>query len=218
MPLGSDREKSSQFQLIAGTNRDLSLQVDKGRFREDLLARINLWRYRLPSLKDRIEDLEANIDYELDKFGYKANTLISFNKPARARYLEFSQSPAATWNSNFRDLNSSITRMATLAEGGRITQKIVEEEIQRLLFDWRKNDDQQKLQLNQWLDENTIDTFDRIQLAGVIKICNESRTAAEAGRKLFNVSRLKKSSSNDSHRVIRFLQKFGLDFQTVTEQ
>ncbi len=217
MPLGSDSEKSSQFQLIAGTNRDLFQQVDTGRFREDLLARINLWRYRLPSLKDRIEDLEVNIDYELEKYGRNANTLISFNKPARARYLEFSQSPAAAWNGNFRDLNSSIIRMATLAEGGRITREIVDEEIQRLLSDWRQNDDRQDRQLNRLLDVNTIDTFDRIQLAGVIKICNESKTAAEAGRKLFNASRLKKSSSNDSHRVIRFLQKFGLDFKTVTQ-
>src|SRR5262245_63382796 len=42
-PLGSDREVSSEFQLIAGTNRDLAAFVRDGRFREDLLARMNLW-------------------------------------------------------------------------------------------------------------------------------------------------------------------------------
>src|SRR3954453_23857930 len=53
LPLGSDREVSSQFQLISGTNRDLASAVRERRFREDLLARINLWPFRLPGLADR---------------------------------------------------------------------------------------------------------------------------------------------------------------------
>src|SRR5204862_3777135 len=43
LPLGSDRETQSDFQLIAGTNRDLMAEVNRGLFREDLLCRINLW-------------------------------------------------------------------------------------------------------------------------------------------------------------------------------
>src|SRR5688572_3846883 len=56
LPLGSDREVQSDFQLIAGTNRDLTLHVSEGRFRDDLLARINLWTFKLPGLSDRLED------------------------------------------------------------------------------------------------------------------------------------------------------------------
>lgn len=52
-PVGSDREVSSDFQLIAGTNRDLSGRVAAGRFREDLLARTNLWTFTLPGLRER---------------------------------------------------------------------------------------------------------------------------------------------------------------------
>lgn len=51
LPLGSDREVQSAFQLIAGTNRDLLVSVRNGRFREDLLARINLWTFRLPGTR-----------------------------------------------------------------------------------------------------------------------------------------------------------------------
>src|SRR2546422_139717 len=54
LPLGSDKEVSSDFQLIAGTNRDLADAVQMGRFREDLLARINLWTFSLPGLVDRV--------------------------------------------------------------------------------------------------------------------------------------------------------------------
>ncbi|MCK5810692.1 MAG: RNA repair transcriptional activator RtcR, partial [Cocleimonas sp.] len=136
MPFGSDKESQSDFQLIAGTNRNLFKQVEKGEFREDLLARINLWSYEMPSLKARIEDLAPNIDHELELFTQKASYKVAFNKAAKEKYLAFAHSEQALWKANFRDLNSSITRMATLASGGRITEVVVETEIQRLLYDW----------------------------------------------------------------------------------
>ena len=69
LPLGGDREIASDFQLIAGTNRDLAEAVRTGRFREDLLARIDLWTFRLPGLAERREDIAPNLDYELEQFG-----------------------------------------------------------------------------------------------------------------------------------------------------
>jgi transcriptional regulatory protein RtcR len=51
--------------LIAGTNRDLRVDMAQGRFREDLYARINLWAYALPGLAQRPEDLEPNIEHLL---------------------------------------------------------------------------------------------------------------------------------------------------------
>lgn len=57
--------------------------------------------------------------------------------------------------------------------------------------------------------------YSQVQLSEVIKVCKTSRSLAEAGRTLFNVSRDKKSSANDSHRVKQYLQKFGLTFQLI---
>jgi transcriptional regulatory protein RtcR len=65
--------------------------------------------------------------------------------------------------------------------------------------------------------DQPLDLFEQLQLANVIAVCQVSQTAAEAGRKLFNVSRLNKASGNDSHRIIQFLSKFGLDFKTVKQ-
>lgn len=48
-PFGSDKEVHSDFQLIAGTHRDMQQWVAEGRFREDLYARINMWRFALPA-------------------------------------------------------------------------------------------------------------------------------------------------------------------------
>jgi transcriptional regulatory protein RtcR len=74
LPVGSDREQASDFQLIAGTNRDLGVRVAAGQIREDLLARINLWTFRLPGLAERVEYNEPNIDLVLDKAARVLNT------------------------------------------------------------------------------------------------------------------------------------------------
>lgn len=215
MPFGSDKLISSSFQLIAGTNRLLFERVKQGLFREDLLARINLWTYRLPSLVERLEDLEPNIDYELEKYAQKHGDFISFNKAAREKYINFAISPQAVWATNFRDLNASMTRMATLAVGGRITEEVVEGEILRLQYNWQQLDEwQSSISVSDYIAEE-IDLFEQFQLSGVIKICKQSKTIAEAGRKLFNISRLSKNSTNDSHRLKQFLNKYKLSFKDL---
>jgi transcriptional regulatory protein RtcR len=217
MPFGSDTETSSDFQLISGSNRTLQQEVAKGRFREDLLARINLWHYTLPSLKERLEDLEPNLDYELERFAEKTGTHVSFNKAARADYLKFAHSPQALWPANFRDLNASITRMATLAPGGRITQEIVNDETLRLQQNWQyEKRDTLHPDISLYLSQ-PIDLYEEIQLTGIIEVCQQSRSAAEAGRRLFNISRKQKTSVNDSHRLVQFLRKYDLKFDQLAD-
>jgi len=217
MPFGSDTPVSSNFQLIAGTNRDLFEDSRRGKFREDLLARINLWTYRLPALKERMEDLEVNLDYELERFAQKAGTLVSFNKAARTRYLKFAYSTEASWRANFRDLNASVTRMATLAAGGRINEEVVSDEIKRLKHDWSatSQDWNPKTITAKLIDEEShakLDLFDHIQLAGIAGVCKTAKSMADAGRILFDQSRTQKKSVNDSHRLKQLLGKYGVEF------
>src|SRR5215475_2649813 len=106
-PLGGRREVKSDFQLVAGTNSDLSVAVSEGRFREDLLARINLWTFRLPGLRQRIEDIEPNLQYELEQYAAREGKRITFSREARARFLRFAASQEASWTGNFRDLNGA---------------------------------------------------------------------------------------------------------------
>jgi transcriptional regulatory protein RtcR len=224
MAMGSDQQTSSDFQLIAGTNRDLFEQVRQGRFREDLLARINLWTVELPSLRERLDDLEPNIQHEIQLFSHKAGRKVSFNQGAKERYLAFAYSPQAMWQANFRDLSASMTRMATLAEGGRITEQVVDDEIERLTTQWQKSviaHDQQVIRLEKYLSQEAIamiDQFDQLQLQSVIAVCQASSSMADAGRKLFHVSRQARSSQNDSHRLKTYLNKFGLSFGEVTHR
>jgi len=219
-PMGSDTEVKSEFQLIAGTNRDLRKDVITGRFREDLLARINLWTYDLPGLKYRQEDIEPNLDFELVQFERHNGIHVTFNIESRKRYLDFALSSEANWLGNFRDLNASVTRMATLSTGGRINTKIVEDEIENLKYTWgyANTSSGPNIALEDYLDETQIaemDYIDQVQLKAVIAICQDSRSVADASRKLFNVSRRKKASSNDSHRLGVLLKKYNLSFDAL---
>ncbi len=135
-PMGSDRETRSDFQLLAGTNRDLRREVAQGRFREDLFARINLWTFVLPGLRERPEDLEPNLEYELERCSQTLGKRVTFRSEARERFLAFAASAEAMWNGNFRDFGAAIRRMATLAQGARISKADVDEEMARLRYAW----------------------------------------------------------------------------------
>lgn len=216
LPLGSDREEGSSFQLICGTNRDLNAEVAAGRFRSDLLARIDLWSFELPGLAERREDIEPNLEYELNRYAEKSGKRVTFNREARKRFLEFALAPGNAWPGNFRDLNAMVTRMATLASGGRIDLETVNREIARA--SGRHPDAEPDAGFASLLGADyavRYDLFDLAQLKKVVEICRQSKTLAEAGKKLFAVSRRNKSSSNDSDRLSKYLARFGLDFRTL---
>ncbi len=219
LPLGSDREAHSDFQLIAGTNRDLLAAVREGRFREDLLARINLWTFTLPGLRSRPEDIEPNLQFELDEFARRTGHHVTFNKEARERFLGFALTPSSRWAGNFRDLNAAVVRMATLAQGGRISIDIVDEEIERLSASWvRLQSDESDELLSQILSTDALDQldqFDRVQLAHVVQVCRASRSLSEAGRGLFSASRTRKASTNDADRLRKYLSRFGVTWSQV---
>ncbi|PHV10492.1 RNA repair transcriptional activator RtcR [Chitinimonas sp. BJB300] len=213
-PLGSDREVESDFQLIAGTVRDLKQWVAEGRFREDLYARINLWTYELPSLAQRTEDIEPNLLFELDRFARDQGGQVRFNAEAKRAYLRFAVSPAAKWSGNFRELSASVTRMATLAEAGRITEAGVDEEICRLQHAWSGQIESPLADLlGARVDE--MDLFDRLQLERVVQVCQQASSLSDAGRRLFDVSRQEKAKANDADRLRKYLARFDLDWRQV---
>ncbi|HEX8619743.1 MAG TPA: RNA repair transcriptional activator RtcR, partial [Thermoanaerobaculia bacterium] len=221
LPLGGDREVKSDFMLIAGTNRNLGEMVRERRFRDDLLARINLWTFVLPGLRDRVEDIEPNLDFELEQFARNAGANVRFNREARERFLRFATSPEALWAGNFRELNGAVVRMATLARGGRITSEIVNEEIARLRSEWHPRATSEGTEvLIRCLGDDAVaalDPFDRVQLEHVVDVLRRTRSLSEAGRRLFSASRQQKTSANDADRLRKYLGRFGLDWKMLRE-
>lgn len=218
-PLGSDHEVSSRFQIIAGANRDLRALAADDKFRPDLLARLNMWSFRLPPLRDRREDIEANLIYELARCERDLGTQVGFNVDAREKYLRFAMNPATIWPGNFRDFSGSIRRLCTLAPRGRITRAMVDDEIQSLMSDWSASTaDQDNRLLHEVLGAaaSEIDPFDTVQLAQVIRACRSAPSLSAAGRTLFSVSRARRKTQNDADRLRKYLQKFGLDWDSLT--
>ena len=219
LPVGSEKPAAVDFQLIAGTNRDLRLDVQRGRFREDLLARIDLWHFRLPSLRERPEDVDPNIDYELERIARDTNRRVVFHADARKRFLRFANT--APWNANFRDLGAALTRMATLAPSGGIRIAEVEDEIARLEASWRREvtasassgDDVVERVLGPKAAD--LDLFDRAQLAVVLEVCASEPSLSAAGRRLFAKSLEKRASKNDADRLRKYLARFDLDFESA---
>jgi len=223
LPLGSDREVSSDFQLIAGTNRELGDAVRSGRFRDDLLARINLWTFRLPALTERREDIEPNVEYELEQFRRRTGTAVTFSKEAREQFLAFATSEQARWPGNFRDLNAVITRLATLAPGGRITSDQVKAELAHLRNAWTNEPSRSDVPslLDQVLAPSLaahLDRFERVQLEEVLRVCRHSASLSAAGRALFDRSRERKKIANDADRLRKYLARFDLEWTELKQK
>lgn len=221
-PVGADEEVQSDFQLLAGTNRDLPADVQRGRFRDDLLARISLWTFRLPGLRERREDIEPNVDYELENYSQRTGQRVTFNKEARELFLRLAQDESAPWTNNFRDLNAAITRMATLAHSGRITVETVRDEFARLKLIWRPEEDESiDVLLETVLDADRLaelDRFDRVQLADVLTACRSARSLSAAGRVLFAASRERKKKANDADRLRKYLARYGIEWADLVNQ
>ena len=153
----------------------------------------------------------------------ETGAVVRFNAEARTRYLKFAKSAEAKWTGNFRDLSASVTRLATLADGGRIPVELVDAEIQRLHWLWQRGaptgNDGGKIRLDAVLPDgaaDALDLFDRMQLEAVIGVCRESDSLSEAGRKLYDRSRTQRTVVNDADRLRKYLLKFGLNWESVS--
>jgi transcriptional regulatory protein RtcR len=170
------------------------------------------------------------VDHLLRLSTAETGQVVRFNAEARARYLQFAQSPEAVWSGNFRDLAGSITRLATLADGGRIGAALVEAEIGRLRWLWahhggagraggvRSSAEGVAVDLSDYLDAQVLaglDLFERLQLEAVIAVCRRSRTLSDAGRVLFDVSRTQRGVVNDADRLRKYLGRHGLEWGRV---
>jgi DNA-binding NtrC family response regulator len=114
-PVGSSRTRRADVRLISATNADLAAEVGAGRFRQDLLFRLNTIEIHLPPLRERGEDIVALAEhYLLQHAARYRKRLAGFEPPAVEALL------AHPWPGNVRELNHAVERAVLMADGSRV--------------------------------------------------------------------------------------------------
>jgi len=107
--VGSSKVTKVDVRVLAATNVDLGKEVSGGRFRADLLYRLNTVELRLPALRLRTEDILTLADHFLTKWSKRMDRTLSLDREARDRLLSYA------WPGNVRELEHVIERAAVLA-------------------------------------------------------------------------------------------------------
>ena len=118
--VGGSETISADIRLIAATHRDLHQRVKEGKFREDLLYRLDVINIHLPTLAERSSDIPALCNHFLREFSEKNGKPISGITAEAVNLLR-----AYSWPGNVRELRNTIEKMVVLAHGDRLTVRDV---------------------------------------------------------------------------------------------
>lgn len=116
-PVGGEQARSVDVRVIAATNRDLGEMVERGKFREDLYFRINVFHVHVPPLRERPEDISALTRFFLDREAKKL-------APGKIYDLDIEAEEALKaydWPGNVRELENVISRAFTLTDNEKVT-------------------------------------------------------------------------------------------------
>jgi DNA-binding NtrC family response regulator len=115
-PIGSVQSRRIDVRFIAATNRDLTRALKDGTFREDLYYRINVITLKLPSLRDRREDIMLLVENFLKKYSGELGKSVKYvDGPAQKILLDYE------WPGNVRELQNIIERAVLITDSNFIT-------------------------------------------------------------------------------------------------
>lgn len=113
-PLGSSKTIKVDVRIISATNKDLSEEIRKGNFREDLFWRLNVIPIYIPPLRERKEDIPLLIEYYLKNFCSIYKKSISIDEEALKMLVSYD------WPGNVRELANTIERLVVMSESNVI--------------------------------------------------------------------------------------------------
>ncbi len=118
--VGSEQDIEIDVRVIAATNRDLKMMVEKGEFREDLFYRLNVLELEIPPLRNRKEDIPTLVDFFLEKYSFQQ---VSMSRDALDVLMKYA------FPGNIRELEHLIQRVVALARSTKITPADLPREI-----------------------------------------------------------------------------------------
>jgi DNA-binding NtrC family response regulator len=110
--VGSSKTRKVNVRIISATNADLHAEVAAGRFRQDLLFRLNTVEIRVPALRDRREDIPLLANYFLKQHSEHYRKLVTAFDPAAMNALS-----EHSWHGNVRELDHAVERAVLMAQG-----------------------------------------------------------------------------------------------------
>src|SRR5580698_10177183 len=110
--VGSSRPISLDVRVVAATHRDLDALVAEGKFRQDLLYRLNVVPIQMPPLRERVADIPLLVEYFIDRFGKRAGKKF---RTIDKKFITVVQ--AYGWPGNVRELQNIIERAVILSDG-----------------------------------------------------------------------------------------------------
>ncbi len=124
--VGGTKTIHVDVRIIAATNKNLTVSINNGKFREDLYYRLNVIPIKVPPLKQRKSDIPLLIDYFMQKFkSEKRNVLTGFSNEALEDMMEFD------WPGNVRELENVIKRLTILCDHEIVQVSDLPEHIER---------------------------------------------------------------------------------------
>lgn len=112
--IGGDKSIRLDIRVIAATNQDLEKKVKDSSFRSDLFYRLNVIQLRLPSLRDRIEDIELFVNHFLHELNERYKSNVGFSAEAMERLKRYE------WPGNVRELRNVVERAFNAADSDQI--------------------------------------------------------------------------------------------------
>src|SRR6202047_4688473 len=110
--VGSSRPIPVDVRAVAATHRDLNALVAEGKFRQDLLYRLNVVPIQMPPLRERLADIPLLVDYFIDRFGKRAGKKF---RTIDKKFLKVVQT--YSWPGNVRELQNIVERAVILGDG-----------------------------------------------------------------------------------------------------
>ena len=207
MRVGESKFRYTDVRVLAATNKNLTELVKKNQFRQDLYYRLKTVMIHVPSLRDRVEDINPLVERFALEFTRSNEILYRGFMPDAIRVMK-----QYDWPGNIRELKNFVEKIMVLEKGERITVDMVNRELNDVLLDSVSDNVQLPIAINRSSEQAEIDII--LRQLFLLRQDTELIRNLIAGDKENNMLDVSPTISNDSMKVIRSIPDSSME---VTE-
>ena len=196
MRVGESKVRRTDVRVIAATNKTLSDLVKKEKFRQDLYYRLKTVNIRIPSLRERVEDINAFVERFALEFTRSNEILYRGFMPDAVRIMK-----QYDWPGNVRELKNFVEKIMVLEKGERITPEMVSRELEDVLNEPNLDNLKLPIAVNKTTDQAEIDIILR-QLFSLKQDTEIIRTILSSDNNDTSILSVNPIIKNDSLKII----------------